>query len=69
MVAGTTTSIRMLGEVRELYELLAHATGRARDGLMVEVLKVEGQRRLDQIAGIPEGRPQSNPSARGTGGA
>jgi len=69
MVAGTTTSIRMLGEVRELYELLAHAIGRARDDLMVDALKVEGQRRLDQIAGILGGRPQSNPSARGTGGA
>ena len=69
MVAGTTTSVRMPEEVRELYDILAHATGQARDDLMVDALKVEGQRRLEEIAGILEGRHQSNPSARGTGGA
>lgn len=69
MVAETTTSIRMPEEVRELYEILAHATGQARDDLMVDALRVEGQRRLDEIAGILEGRPKSSSPAHGTGAA
>lgn len=69
MVAESTASIRMPEEVGELYELLAHATGQARDDLMVEVLTVEGQRRLDEIAGALEGRLQSTSPAHGTGAA
>ena len=59
MAAGITTSIRMPEEVRDLYETLAQATGRARNDLMVEVLRAEGQRRVDEIAMILEGRDQA----------
>ena len=59
MAAGITTSIRMPEEVRELYETLAQATGRARNDLMVEALRIEGQRRIGKIALILEGRDQA----------
>jgi predicted transcriptional regulator len=59
MAAGITTSIRMPQDIRDLYETLAQATGRARNDLMVEALRVEGQRRLDDIALILEGRDQA----------
>ena len=59
MAAGITTSIRMPEEIRELYDVLAKATGRAKNDLMVEVLRTEGQRRVDEIALILEGREQA----------
>lgn len=59
MAAGITTSIRMPEEVRDLYETLARATGRAKNEIMVEVLRIEGQRRVDEIAMILEGRDQA----------
>jgi predicted transcriptional regulator len=59
MAAGITTSIRMPEEVRDLYETLAQATGRARNDLMVEVLRAEGQRRVNELALILEGREQA----------
>lgn len=59
MTAGITTSIRMPKEVRDLYETLARATGRAKNDVMVEVLRVEGQRRVDELALILEGREQA----------
>ncbi len=59
MAAGITTSIRMPEEVRDLYETLAQATGRAKNDLMVEVLRIEGQRRVNEIAMILEGREQA----------
>jgi predicted transcriptional regulator len=59
MAAGITTSIRMPEEIRDLYEVLAQATGRAKNDLMVEVLRLEGQRRVDEIAMILEGREQA----------
>jgi predicted transcriptional regulator len=59
MAAGITTSIRMPQDLRDLYETLAQATGRARNDLMVEALRVEGQRRIDDIALILEGRDQA----------
>ena len=59
MAAGITTSIRMPEEVRELYETLAQATGRARNDLMVEALRIEGQRCIGEIALILEGRDQA----------
>ena len=59
MAAGITTSIRMPEEIREIYDVLAEATGRAKNDLMVEVLRMEGQRRLDEIALILEGREQA----------
>jgi predicted transcriptional regulator len=59
MAAGITTSIRMPEEIRDLYETLAQATGRAKNDLMVEVLRSEGRRRVDEIALILEGRDQA----------
>lgn len=59
MTAGITTSIRMPREVRDLYETLAKATGRAKNDVMVEVLRAEGQRRVDELALIIEGREQA----------
>ena len=56
MSAGITTSIRMPREVRDLYETIARATGRAKNDLMVEVLRREGQRLVREIALILEGR-------------
>ncbi len=58
-MAGVTTSIRMPIEVRDMYETIAQATGRAKNDLMVEVLRVEGQRRIDEIVMILEGREQA----------
>jgi len=46
-------------EVRDLYETIARATGRAKNDLMVEVLRAEGQRRVQEIAMILEGREQA----------
>jgi predicted transcriptional regulator len=59
MGSGITTSIRMPNEVRELYETLSRATGRARNDLMVEALRLEGQRRIDELALILEGGEQA----------
>jgi predicted transcriptional regulator len=59
MAAGVTTSIRMPREVRDLCDTLAEATGRAENDLMVEVLRVEGQRRVDELAMVLEGRDQA----------
>ena len=59
MAAGITTSIRMPEEVRDLYETIARATGRAKNELMVEALHAEGQRRVQEIAMVLEGREQA----------
>ncbi len=50
MAAGITTSIRMPAEVRDLYETPARATGRAKNETTIEVLRIERQRRVDEIA-------------------
>jgi predicted transcriptional regulator len=59
MAAGVTTSIRMPEEVRDLYETIAQATGRTKNDVMVEVLRTEGERRVQEIAMILEGREQA----------
>ena len=59
MATGITTSIRMPEDVRDLYETLAQATGRAKNEIMVEVLRIEGERRVSEIAMILEGREQA----------
>lgn len=59
MAAGIITSIRMPEAVRDLYDTLARATGRARNDLMVEALQREGQRRIAEIAMVLEGREQA----------
>lgn len=59
MAAGVSTSIRMPEEVRDLYETLAQATGRAKNEIMVEVLRIEGERRVKELAMILDGRDQA----------
>jgi len=57
-VTGTravNTSIRMGEDVRDMYETIARATGRTRNDLMSEALRVEGERQIREIALIEEG--------------
>jgi predicted transcriptional regulator len=55
-----TTSIRMPDDVHEQFEMLARATGRTRNELMVEALSEMADRRLREIAMIQEGLDQAN---------
>jgi predicted transcriptional regulator len=55
MAATINTSIRMGEDVRDMYETIARATGRTRNDLMAEALRVEGERQLREIALIEEG--------------
>ena len=58
MAAGTravNTSIRMGEDVRDMYEILSQATGRTRNDLMAEALRVEGERQIGEIALIEAG--------------
>jgi predicted transcriptional regulator len=59
MTADITTSICVPSDVRDLYETLAQMTGRVMNDLMVEALRVEGQRQVDELAIILEGRAQA----------
>ena len=59
MAAGITTNIRMPEDVRDLYETIARATGRTKNDVMVEVLRVEGRRRVREIAMVLEGRERA----------
>jgi len=54
-----TTSIRMPDEVHAQYEMLAQATGRTRNDLMVEALRGAAARQLRDIALIQEGLAES----------
>jgi len=54
-----TTSIRMPNEIHEQYEMLARATGRTRNELMVEALRGAAERQLREIALIQEGLAES----------
>jgi predicted transcriptional regulator len=54
-----TTSIRMPDDVHEQFEMLARATGRTRNELMVEALSEMADRRLREIALIQEGLDQA----------
>ena len=56
---AVTTSIRMPDEVHEQYEMLARATGRTRNELMVEALHAAAERQLREIALIQEGLAES----------
>jgi predicted transcriptional regulator len=56
---AVTTSIRMPVEVRDQYETLAQATGRTRNELMVDALRVVAERQLREIAMIQEGLAQA----------
>jgi predicted transcriptional regulator len=56
---AVTTSIRMPREVRDQYETLAQATGRTRNDLMVDALRLVAEERLREIAMIQEGLEQA----------
>ncbi len=52
---AVNTSIRMGADIRDMYETIARATGRSRNELMAEALRVEGERQIREIAMIEEG--------------
>jgi predicted transcriptional regulator len=56
---AVTTSIRMPREVRDQFETLAQATGRTRNDLMVDALRVVAELQLREIALIQEGLEQA----------
>lgn len=53
--AAVNTSIRMGEDVRDMYEMISRATGRTRNELMAEALRVEGERQIRELALIEEG--------------
>jgi len=55
---AVVTSIRVPVDVKEQYETLAQATGRTRNDLMVDALRVVAECRLRDIALIQEGLAQ-----------
>lgn len=57
-MGATTTSLRLPDDVRDLYDTLVSATGRSRNDLMVEALRLVGERRLHEIALVQEGQRQ-----------
>ena len=59
MAAATTTSIRLPAEIRDQFETLAQATGRSRNDLMVDALRMVGERKMHELAMIQEGREQA----------
>jgi predicted transcriptional regulator len=54
----TTTSLRLPDDLREMYETLVIATGRSRNDLMVEALRLIANQRLREIELVQEGRRQ-----------
>ncbi len=59
MAAAMTTSIRLPAEIRDQFETLARATGRSRNDLMVDALRMVGEHKLHELAMIQEGREQA----------
>jgi len=59
MAAATTTSIRLPAEIRDQFETLAQATGRSRNDLMVDALRMVGEHKMRELAMIQEGREQA----------
>lgn len=55
---GATTTLRLPDDVRDIYDTLVAATGRSRNDLMVEALRVVGMRHLQEIAMVQEGQRQ-----------
>ncbi len=58
MMGATTTSLRLPNDVRDVYDTLVSATGRSRNDLMVEALRLVGERQLHEIALVQEGQRQ-----------
>ncbi len=54
----TTTSLRLPNDVRDVYDALMSATGRSRNSLMIEALRLVGERQLHEIALVQEGQRQ-----------
>jgi len=59
MAAASTTSIRLPKEIRDQFETLAQATGRSRNDLMVEALRLVVEHKTRELAMIQEGREQA----------
>lgn len=59
MAAAMTTSIRLPAEIRDQFETLAQATGRSRNDLMVDALRMVGEHKLHELVMIQEGREQA----------
>lgn len=57
-MGASTTSLRLPDDVRDVYDTLVAATGRSRNDLMVEALRLVGERRLHEIALVQEGQDQ-----------
>jgi len=51
-------SLRLPTDVRAMYDTLVSATGRSRNDLMLEALRLVGERQLREIALVQEGRRQ-----------
>jgi predicted transcriptional regulator len=48
----------MPDDLRDIYDTLVQATGRSRNDLMVEALRLVGERQLREIALVQEGQDQ-----------
>lgn len=57
-MAATTTSLRLPEDLRDVYDTLVAATGRSRNELMVEALRLVGEARLRELALVQEGQRQ-----------
>ena len=57
-MSATTTSLRLPDDIRAVYDTLVAATGRSRNDLMVEALRLVGERQLKEIALVQEGQRQ-----------
>ena len=57
-MGATTTSLRLPDDIRDVYDTLVAATGRSRNDLMVEALRLVGEQRLHEIALVQEGQRQ-----------
>ncbi|HWE61612.1 MAG TPA: hypothetical protein VHB98_07875 [Chloroflexota bacterium] len=55
---GATTSLWLPDDVRAMYDTLVAATGRSRNDLMVEAMRLVGERQLREIALVQEGQRQ-----------
>jgi predicted transcriptional regulator len=57
-MGSITTSLRLPDDVRDVYDTLVAATGRSRNDLMVEALRLVGEDQLREIALVQEGQDQ-----------
>jgi predicted transcriptional regulator len=57
-MGSITTSLRLPDDVRDIYDMLVAATGRSRNDLMIEALRLVGEDRIREIALVQEGQDQ-----------